>query len=124
MSVLYLEVFGLLRWFRYLVFAGIFITGGFYFASMVVFLARCAPRDGHSQFAYLSALLSPRCVQTRPVITTLGVFNVVSDLYLILIPLPAVWSLQLPLRKKIGLATMFLTGSMLGLPLLEQDFIN
>lgn len=117
--VLYLEVFGLLRWLRHLVFAGIFITGVFYITAMVIYIALCAPRNGHSQASYFNALASPRCSQALSLTTGVGVFNVVSDLYLILIPLPAVWSLQLPLRRKIGLAAMFLTGSMLDLRFLE-----
>ena len=40
-----------------------------------------------------------------------GAASVVSDLYLVILPLPAVWSLQLPFRKKIGVSAMFLTGS-------------
>ncbi|KAI4240728.1 MAG: hypothetical protein L6R40_004973 [Gallowayella cf. fulva] len=41
-----------------------------------------------------------------------GPFNLVSDLYLLLMPLPAVWQLQLPLRKRLGVAGVFLTGSL------------
>ena len=39
-----------------------------------------------------------------------GVFNVVSDFYLLLLPVPVVWNLQMPLRKKIGILTIFTTG--------------
>lgn len=110
--VLYLEVFGRLRWLRYLVFAGIIINGLFSIASMVAFIVMCGPKNGQSQFSYISALASPMCTRSRSLVIILGVVNVISDLYLILIPLPAVWSLQLSFRKKIGLSAMFFTGSM------------
>lgn len=102
----------MLRWLRYCAIAGIVITGLFYFATMIAFLVMCGPVDDHSQSAYMSALASPRCARTRPLVIILGVVNVVSDLYLIILPLPAVWSLQLPFRKKVGVSVMFLTGSM------------
>ncbi|KAL6718612.1 hypothetical protein ACLMJK_002846 [Lecanora helva] len=39
-----------------------------------------------------------------------GPFNVLSDLYLLILPLPAVWQLHLPFRARLGLAAVFLTG--------------
>ena len=41
----------------------------------------------------------------------LGVVSVLSDLYLIILPLPAVWNLQLPLRRKLAVSAMFFTGT-------------
>lgn len=123
--VLYLEVFGLLQWFRYLVFTGVFVTGAFYFATLVSFVASCRPMNGQSQFSYLSGLAGPRCQRTtRPLVLAIGVVNVVSDLYLLPIPLPPVWSLQLPLRRKIGLSPMILTGLMSDYSYLKGDDIN
>ena len=110
--VLYLEVFGVLRWLRIMSFVGMLITGLFYFATMVSFIIMCSPKNGHSQFAYLTALASPECAKSEPLSITIGAVNVVSDMYLVILPLPAVWSLQLPLRRKIGVSAMFLTGSM------------
>ena len=109
--VLYVQVFRPLRWLRYLAYAGAVITGLFYLATMVALLVLCAPTEGHSQLAYWSALDSPRCLQTRSLVTVLGVVSIVSDLYLIILPLPAVWSLQLPLRRKLAVSAMFFTGS-------------
>lgn len=119
--VLYLEIFGLLRWLRHLAIFGIVTTGLFYFASMVAFLVLCSPQSGHSQIAYLTALASPKCSKSMPLATVIGAVSVASDLYLVVLPLPAVWSLQLPFHRKIGVSAMFLTGfiaciaSMLGL---------
>lgn len=94
--------------------AGIVVTGLFYWATLVVFATLCAPRGTgtQSQMSYLQALASAKCERTRPLSVLVGAFNVVSDLYLILLPLPAVWSLNLPLPKKLGVLTIFLTGSM------------
>lgn len=110
--VLYLEIFGLLRWLKHLAFFGIVTTGLFYFASMVAFLVLCSPQSGHSQIAYLTALASPKCSKSMPLATVIGAVSVASDLYLVVLPLPAVWSLQLPFHRKIGVSAMFLTGFM------------
>lgn len=91
---------------------------------MVAVIVMCGPKDGQSQFSYLSALARPECRRTRELGIAIGVVNVVSDLYLILIPLPAVWCLQLPLRRKVGVVAMFLTGSMSDLFLLESNITN
>lgn len=120
--VLYLEVFGRLRWLRYLACAGIIISGLFSIAAMIAFVVMCSPRNGQSQFSYISALASPHCTRSKSLAVTLGGANVISDLYLILIPLPAVWSLHLSFRRKIGLSAMFFTGSMFVLsPALEYN---
>lgn len=110
--VLYLEIFGLLRWLRYLAFGGMIVTGLFYFASMFAFAILCSPKHGHSQIAYITALASPQCSKAQPLSTVIGAVSVVSDLYLIVLPLPAVWSLQLSFRRKLGVSAMFLTGFM------------
>lgn len=39
-----------------------------------------------------------------------GIFGLVTDFYLLFIPVPAVLSLQLPTRKKIGVIAIFMTG--------------
>lgn len=88
------------------------ITGLFYFATMISLIIMCAPNNGHSQFAYLAALASPQCAKSERLSIVIGAVNVTSDLYLVLLPLPAVWSLQLPLRRKTGVSAMFLTGFM------------
>ncbi|MCJ1466366.1 hypothetical protein MMC07_004985 [Pseudocyphellaria aurata] len=122
--VLYLEIFGLLLWLRYLVLTGAFVSGAFYIASMIGFIVMCGPKDGQSQLSYLKALAGPECTRATQLGNAVGVFNVVSDIYLILIPLPAVWSLQMPLRKKVGASAIFLTGLMLDISRLDCDGVK
>ena len=77
---------------------------------MVALLALCAPRDGFSQRAYLTAIASPRCSLNKPLNVALGVVNIFSDFFILILPLPAVWSLQLPVKKKVGISAIILTG--------------
>ena len=78
---------------------------------MVAMIALCAPRGGHDTLALLAALDSPRCSKSSPLVIVLGVVSFISDFYLVVLPIPAVWSLQLPFRRKLAISTMFFTGT-------------
>ena len=76
-------------------------------------MIECSPRNGSSQTAWIAALESNRCLRPEKTLSVVvGVGNVLSDFYLILLPLPAVWGLQIPARRKLAILSMFLTGSM------------
>ena len=107
-----LELFGLLTWLKISVWLGIVVTGLFYFAYLVTTLALCAPKGEQTRLAYLTILQTPRCQQNPATILSVGVMNAVSDIYLLLLPLPVIWGLQLPMTKKVGVLAIFLTGSM------------
>lgn len=110
--VLYVQVFRPLRWLRYLAYAGAVTTGLLYLAIMVAVIVLCVPRNGgHSELAYLTALDSPKCSNAQSIVILLGVMGLLSDLYLVILPLPAVWKLQLPFRRKLAVSAMFFTGS-------------
>ena len=105
-----LEVFGTLPWLRLLVYLGIVVTGLVYFSLMIVIAVSCSPKHGYTKFDYLSAIAGPQCARNDYHNTWPGLFNIMSDFYLLVIPLPAVWGLQLPRTKKLGISAMFLTG--------------
>ena len=106
--LLYYRLFSRHRWMRNLIYLGISIVGLTSLATMTVIGYLCLPRRGHG---WIETLLSPRC-QKQFVVTGFvrGPTNIFSDMYLLLLPLPAVQQLQLPPRKKIGIAGIFLTG--------------
>ena len=39
-----------------------------------------------------------------------GVFNVLSDFAILIVPMPTVWNLQMPMRKKLLVMGVFATG--------------
>ena len=116
-----LELFGSLLWLRRMTIAGIVITGLYYWAAMIAFVTMCSPSPTgpHSQSSYLEGLRSDKCNKTRPMQVVTAAVNMISDLYLILLSLPPVWSLKLPLCKKLGVSMIFLTGFMSGLFILS-----
>ena len=108
--LLYYRLFSLHRWMRYLVYLGIGSSAAMYTAGTIVYGYLCLPRPGQS---WIEAGLSSRCHQQFIMIGYVrGPFNLLSDLYLLSLPLPAVWQLHMPLQKKLGLAGIFLTGSL------------
>ncbi len=65
------------------------------------------PRKGETLF---QVFYSPRVPYGVTLAVVQGAVNVWSDLYILRLPIPGVWQLQLPLGKKIGVSAMFLTG--------------
>ena len=92
-------------------FFGITFTVLFYFSAMISELAMCTPPKDATQLEYLAAISSERCTSHNKMFNVpLGTVNVVSDLYILLLPLQAVWSLQLPTKKKFGVSAVLMTG--------------
>ncbi|KAL8648062.1 MAG: hypothetical protein Q9226_006157 [Calogaya cf. arnoldii] len=104
---LYRQLFHPKQYFLYLVWAGVIVSGLFYWSSLIAAVALCAPRGDET---YIMAFASARCGKTKGLAVVMGVFNVLSDLYLLVIPIPPVLGLHLQPRKKIGLLILFATG--------------
>lgn len=105
--LLFLHLFGRLRWLKWLCWIGIAITACFYISGLIVPFALCAPRDGKS---WLEMSLSTQCRNLQDYGIVQGTMNLVSDFYLLFIPIPAVLALQLPQKKKFGVIAIFMTG--------------
>lgn len=50
------------------------------------------------------------CENTRAIEIFSAAFNMVLDVWVVCLPLPIVWQLQMPRRKKIGISTTFALG--------------
>ena len=51
------------------------------------------------------------CLSAGNILIAFGWFNIFSDLALLVLPMPLIWNLQLPWKKKIGVAVIFVTGA-------------
>ena len=109
--LLYYRIFARHQWIRYLTYLGIGSAAAMYTASTIVYGYLCLPRRGQSWLE--AGFLPSRCQRQFIMLAYVrGPFNVLSDLYLLFLPLPAVWQLQLPLRKRLGIAGIFVTGAL------------
>jgi hypothetical protein len=105
--LLYLRLFSPDRCTRNLIYFGLVVTFLVYLGTTVATGAFCIPRPGESWFG---AVISLRCSKGLFMAFVQGIFNVISDFYILVIPVPVVLKLQLPLRKKIGVCAIVMTG--------------
>ena len=55
---------------------------------------------------------SPPCFDIQGSYRATGIFNVVSDFTILVLPMPCLYSLQMPLRRKLWIVAVFATGSL------------
>lgn len=91
-----------------LIWVGIALALLFYFITFVITLAWCAPVPGRSPIASASAGSCQGGVQTTSIVQ--AGFNVASDVYLLLVPAPVIFDLQMPIKRKLAIMTVFMTG--------------
>lgn len=106
--LLYRRVFSPDRWMRLFVYIGIgylLITNG---TSTILFGALCAPHNGES---YLIGYNRPQCVKSVANLSIANAAcNLIADFYLIVLPLPIIWKLQMSAKRKYALIGLFATG--------------
>ena len=107
--LLYYRIFGLSRWTRIAIYFGIVFTGLYYLASIIVLIVLCIPRRNESWTAnpYVA-----RCERAEVMGDVQGIFGLVSDLFIFVLPLPVLFRLQMSLKKKVGITAIFCTGLM------------
>jgi hypothetical protein len=105
--LLYLRVFGTSKPFRFACYFGM----TFYVIANVVevpiYTYYCAPLPG-KPWASLETLM--RCATAEPVSIMLGAVNIFSDIYILILPMPMIWKLQMSLERKLGIMAIFTTG--------------
>ncbi|KAI1748061.1 hypothetical protein F4782DRAFT_386685 [Xylaria castorea] len=112
---LYLRVFAPNRTARMMIWAGITTIVVFYIASIVLNISFCVPISMTTPVpdrdAWARKLKASNCSQ--PVYNlnaATGLFGVVSDLYVLIIPVSMVYKLRIPRNRKLGILGIFLTG--------------
>jgi hypothetical protein len=97
------------------VYTGVLVTGIYHIGVGVSNGVICGPHGGHDRLAYLAGIASTKCGNSVGPIQVLGVIsgavNLFSDVFLFILPLPAIIKLHLPKRQKIGVFLMFSTGA-------------
>lgn len=94
----YLKKSGLfLHWFIVLTFLGVFLS----------IMLECRPL---SLFWHIDHLNPPACQKGTANLLTMAVMNIVTDVLLIVFPIPLLWRMKLSLVKKVQLAIVFSVG--------------
>jgi hypothetical protein len=107
--MLYRRIFDSVRWFRWCCYIGMVGAFVIYMHTVPVVAALCYPQSGYS---FHDTHTFERCSRAKPDAIAQGAGNIFLDLYALLLPLPIIWGLRLPLKKRIGLMVVFTTGSL------------
>ena len=79
----------------------------FYLAFIIVPAAQCKPR---------SKIWNPKedgtCVDIKKLYIASALFNTLSDVAMLSVPIYLIWSLQMSLRRKVGVSAIFCTGGL------------
>ena len=78
----------------------------FYFMDIIFEIILCLPREKICN----PLLTSGRCLNALVLYKATGMFNVVSDLAILIIPMFPIWELQMPLGRKFKIAGVFASG--------------
>lgn len=105
--ILYLRIFSPDRNVRYAIYFGIIANAIVYAVSTVLFGAWCIPRHGQP---WLESAETSRCRHSVVMDYSQGIFGVISDLYIFILPMPSIMKLNLPHRKRMSLAAIFAMG--------------
>ncbi|KAK4186022.1 hypothetical protein QBC35DRAFT_524564 [Podospora australis] len=108
--MLYLRIFRVLQWMRVVCIISLVVTVAYHVSLAVAFGVMCSPKSGDTQLHFLAAFISDTCERTRILIVVQGIGNVVTDLFLVILPLPAVWTLRMPMRRRLAISSMFSVG--------------
>lgn len=108
MFMLYLRIFSIKTTMRRMIIAGIALTIPVYWIPVVLQSYYCAPHVGPNKW---NLSLAMNCSHATLYGVIQGVINVILDLYLMCLPISAIIRLQLSKRKKLGIISIFVTGS-------------
>lgn len=105
--LLLFRLFAPTRWFRYMIYLGIVWATLISLVTIIVAGALCTPRHGES-FGDLT--VAERCTLETTWAVVQGASDVVLDFFIIYLPIPMLWKLNMGLQRKIGVMAIFLTG--------------
>ena len=64
------------------------------------------------QAAWDITITDAKCIKFNVEVVIFAVFNVITDVAILILPIPVLWKLQIPMSKKIQLMGVFLTGGL------------
>ena len=106
-----LEIFGHLRWMRYLVWVGITLTASFAISAVTVEARACLQPSANDSVASLVDVESSyACQRSNSPSVTMAALNLSIDVMLFILPIPAVCPLRLLRRQKAKVIAMFAIG--------------
>lgn len=105
----YLRVFSAKNTFRILVYATMAFVAAYATSGVVVIIFSCNPISASWDLA-VAAQPTTKCVNRPKNYLAQASLNIISDIFIVLLPAPLVWKLQMPLRQRLSLIGIFALG--------------
>ena len=105
--LLYYQIFSPNARFRHCIYVSMGFLFLFYCGLFIAFAVLMIPRPGQSLLAAFRSLDTAKGFSLS---IAQSVAGVAIDFFIFCLPIPVVWKLQLPLRQKIGVLAIFMTG--------------
>lgn len=105
---LYYRIFGVDRRFRIVSLVAGVVVIAWWISCIFPTIFACIPVDAF----WDPTITDKRCIDQRAFGTANGAFNLVTDIMVLTLPLPMVWSLQFNVRKKLLVSAAFLVGAL------------
>jgi hypothetical protein len=77
----------------------------FHAATTIVKIFECNPRE-----KIYNPRVEGKCIDIPLLLTTIGIFNLSTDVLILLLPVKAVWTMNLPFKKKMIVVLVFTFG--------------
>lgn len=104
--LLYYRIFGVVRWFRWLLAVAWTIVLLYYVIALFIAIFECTP----VAYYWNKSIAGGTCINQNRFYRWNGVANLLIDFMILSLTLPMVWRLNLEIRQKISLSCIFLLG--------------
>ena len=84
----------------------ILVTLVYYIISTFITIFACTPRER----IWNPLVTEGHCLDNNTAVLFTCLFNIVSDIVILILPARSVWRLRIPRRKKVGIVCLFATG--------------
>lgn len=110
--VLYRRIFSPVRLANILLVSSITFTIVFYVSMAIAFIVGVVPRSV-DYAAQLPVTDAERALRLSPPLTaTCSLVGLIIDVYILIIPFFFIWDLNIPVKRKVGISAIFITGSL------------
>ena len=77
-----------------------------YLVAAIFAIVQCTPREK----IWNPLMTTGYCIDTSAAYLSTAIFNVITDFAILILPMPSLWKLQMPLKRKILTTAIFATG--------------
>ena len=103
--LLYFKLFTISSWTRYAIYGTVMFIFLYSTIGILIIIFACRPLN-----TLWDLLETGTCLNTADTATALASLNIVADVFILSIPVPDVLGLQLPLKQKLGVLSIFSAG--------------